>query len=661
MATNTQIIESYDSLYEKICDDIQEGQEPITEEQFDQRMDELLTAGYIVHRRHEDDVFIEARPGLKWSDFHSIDEPIKKNILLYLVENPNVFFVLFNTQKGKLRIAVNEMKQWSTCQDRKVVTFMIVDNDKALADQSADGVVRILGYENVKLFVLSSNSKTSTDEIKTYIDAYAHDDDYNMPVIVLLPNSKQNDKMIAMLSHIRRKVMRNNSKLRYGIIVDEADKTYPMIRDKTFTVVGGERHSLLDFIVNEEALHRIGFVTATDGDLLEDYPECRNAYMYPIEIDEGTKEYYRAFHSSDAVVHLENSVGRTRSNNAYAEKIIEENLVDFTSPIIHNGVQIYRKIIINSNPKGNDMLSLARFALNKGMYAITFNQNVIFFYRPNASTENFKIKGMRLNELFFCIYKTLALHDKPIVIIGRRKVDRGLGFHYAPRKNPMTQTFDKQTIHWSGNANYPGNMFDVESVDGEGLIWTDMILGRIEDVSTASQKAGRLAGIIGQCPQYNGKLHFWTDALTSRRIIMHNQKVDITNNISGYSAIQSIHHARERVTNIPIATPVPDHVVHSELFATSDLAKKWCSENLVEVYGSSTFGLYKEDGSNGTLRNGTHIKKRGILHVISSREETECSDLGFGVKTSARIMPVRENGSIQYIVIYTRGKLVQKS
>ena len=225
----------------------------------------------------------------------------------------------------------------------------------------------------------------------------------------------------------------------------------------------------------------------------------------------------------------------------------------------------------------------------------------------------------------------------------------------------MTQTFDKQTIHWSGNANYPGNMFDVESVDGEGLIWTDMILGRIEDVSTASQKAGRLAGIIGQCPQYNGKLHFWTDALTSRRIIMHNQKVDITNNISGYSAIQSIHHARERVTNIPIATPVPDHVVHSELFATSDLAKKWCSENLVEVYGSSTFGLYKEDGSNGTLRNGTHIKKRGILHVISSREETECSDLGFGVKTSARIMPVRENGSIQYIVIYTRGKLVQKS
>ena len=99
--TTTQIIESYESLYEKLCDDTQDGQDPISEEQFDQRIEELLTAGFIVHRRHEDDVFIEARHGLKWSDIHSIDEPIKKNILLYLIENPNVFFVLFNTQKQR--------------------------------------------------------------------------------------------------------------------------------------------------------------------------------------------------------------------------------------------------------------------------------------------------------------------------------------------------------------------------------------------------------------------------------------------------------------------------------------------------------------------------------------------------------------------------------
>ena len=653
--STTPVIESYESLYEKLCDDTPDGEEPISEIQFERRIEELLTTEFIVHRRHEDNLFIEARAGLKWADIHCIDEPVKKNILLYLIENPNVFFVLFNTQKGKLRIAVMEMNQWASRSDIKVVSFLIVDNDKALADQSADGVIRTFGHENVKLFVLSSNTKTTTDEIKTYIDAYAHDDDYVMPVIVCLPNTKQNEKMITLLAHIRRKKLRNNSKLRYGIMVDEADKTYPMIREKSF-LVGGERLSLFDFITDENnGLHRVGFVTATDGDLLEDYPECRNAYMYPIEIDDGTKEYYRAFHTADSIVHIENLTGQTKSNNAYAEHILTTRMAEITTPISHNGELIYRKIIINSNPKGNDMISLARFAIANSLYAITFNQYGIYVYRPGLSVEKFKIKGMRLNELLFCIYKTLGLHDKPIVIIGRRKVDRGLGFHYAPRKPQDSQSFDRQVITWKGNSNYPCG--DVISDNGEGLIWTDMILGRIEDTSTAAQKAGRLAGIIGQCPQYTGNLHFWTDDQTSRRIRMHNKKVDISNTLSGYSAIQSITHANRKVHDIPIQLPEPDHAVHSELFSNDVLAKEWCTANLMEGYGSSKFGLYKEDGSSGSVRNGTHIKKRGELSLICSRSETERGDLGWGVGTSARIMPVRENGSIHYIVIYKRGKI----
>jgi hypothetical protein len=648
----TQIIESYDSLYEKLLDDTPDGQDPISEEHFNKRMDELFTTGFIVHRRLEDNIFIEARPGLKWSDIHNIDDSIKKNILLYLIENPNVFFVLFNTQKGKLRIAVVEMKKWALRSDIKVVSFLLVDNDKALADQSADGVIKTLGQENVKLFVLSSNSKTSISEVNTYMDAYAYDDDYVMPVIVLLPNPKQNEKMISLLAHIRKKVLKNNSKLRYGIIVDEADKTYSMVRDKTFSVSGGEKFSLLDFIENEEALHRVGFVTATDGDLLEDYPECRNAYMFPIEIDENQKEYYRAFHTQDSIINIETNL--TKSNNAYAENILTTHMTNIKKPIYHNDELIYRKIIINSNPKGNDMILLAHFAIKNDIYAITFNQSGICVYRPELPVEKFKIKGMRLNELLFCIYKMLKLYDKPIIIIGRRKVDRGLGFHYAPRKNTTSKQFERQVIVWKGNNNYSEG--EVISDDGEGLIWTDMILGRIEDTSTAVQKAGRLAGIIAQCPQYNGKLYFWTDNYTSIRIRMHNKKVDITNTLSGCSAIQSINHANDMMPNIP--TPLPDHVIHYELFANDSLAKEWCDHNLITGYGSSKFGLYKDDGSQATIRNGTHIKKRGKLHQIYNREETERGDLGWGVGTSARIMPVIENESIQYIVIYKRGKLL---
>jgi|LauGreDrversion4_2_1035121.scaffolds.fasta_scaffold05398_3 hypothetical protein len=655
--TTTQNIESYDSLYEKLRDDTPDGQELISEEQYEKSIDELHTTGYIVFRRQDDNLFIGGRPGLMWADIHSIDDPIKKNILLYLIDNPNVFFVLYNTQKGKSRIAAMEMKQWALCTEKKIVSLFIVDNDKTLADQTSDGVIKSL-TPNVKVFTLSSSSKTTIDEIRTYIDAYAHDDDYVMPVIVLLPNTTQNEKMVSLLAHIRRKVLRNGSKLRYGIIVDEADKTYPMIRDKKFAV-GHERYSLLDFIINEEALHRVGFVTATDGDLLEEYDECRNAYMHPIDVDENAKADYRAFHTTpDAIVNITNLTGLTKSNNAYAEHVLTTNMTDIKTPILHNGFTIYRKIIVNSNPKGTDMTTLARFANNNGLYAITFNQSGICVYRDGRPVEKFKIKGMRLNEILFCIYKIMQLQDKPIVIIGRRKVDRGLGFHYAPRKNPTTRQFEPIVISWKGNDNYPGG--DVIAVNGEGLIWTDMILGRIEDTSTAAQKAGRLAGIIGQCPQYTGKLYFWTDAHTDRRIRMHNEKVDITNTLPGaYSAIQCVIHAADMVIDIPIEVPPPDHVVHPELFLTDDLAKAWCTAHLIDGYGSSKFGLYKADETAGTVRNGTHIKKRGQLCLICSREETERGDLGWGVGTSARIMPVRENGQIQYIVIYKRDKLAR--
>ena len=104
----------------------------------------------------------------------------------------------------------------------------------------------------------------------------------------------------------------------------------------------------------------------------------------------------------------------------------------------------------------------------------------------------------------------MKMEDRPLLIIGRRKVDRGLGFHYAPR-------------------------------DGsEGLIWTDIILGRIDDVNTAVQKAGRLAGIIAQCPQYYGKCTYWTDEHTQREILRHNTIVDEANKLTGCSVLQAV-------------------------------------------------------------------------------------------------------------------------
>ena len=467
----------------------------------------------------DDTVLFGARHGLKWSEFHQIDDPLKKTILLMLVENPKTFFVLQNTQSGKMRICALEINKWAERTDIKTVAFFITQNDRTLTDQSVEGLNGICG-ENCKLFTLSSNSKQSFEEIKPYIDAYSADTEgeYKMPVIAALANDIQNKKILKLMSHILRKVRNNQSKLRYGIIFDEADDTYPKLR-KMFINVDGENMCYSHFIVdNDDALHRIGFVSATEGDLLdEDYPECANAYLYQVDPEHANNPNYRAAHHDESEFRVEKMPVKM-SNNAYAEKLIQENMEYFTSQI--EGTNYFRKIIINSNAKSNDMTSMARFANSVGMNAMVFNMYGVKTYVPGTPVQTFRIKGRRFNELLFEIYKKLNLENKPLIIIGRRKVDRGLGFHYAPR-------------------------------DGsEGLIWTDIILGRIEDKNTAVQKAGRLAGIIAQCPQYYGKCTYWTDERTQNDILRHNKIVDEANKFTGCTALQAVTRGIVKVNEI---------------------------------------------------------------------------------------------------------------
>jgi hypothetical protein len=476
---------------------------------------------------NDDAVLFGARHGLKWSEFHHIDDPLKKTILLMLVENPKTFFVLQNTQSGKMRICALEINKWVERTDIKTVAFFITQNDKTLTDQSVEGLSKIC--TNCKLFTLSSNNKIMFDDIKSYIDAYSADTDgeYKMPIIAALANDTQNRKILKIMSHILRKVRRNQSKLRYGIIFDEADDIYPKLRKMNIDV-DGESMCYYKFIVdNDDALNRIGFVSATEGDLLDaDFPECANAHLYQVDPEHSNDANYRAAHHLESVFRVEKMTCKM-SNNSYAEKLIQENMAYFTSPI--EGTNYYRKIIVNSNARLSDMIKMADFANSRGINALVFNMYGVKTYISGAQVQTFRIRGRRFNELLFELYKTLNLEDKPLIIIGRRKVDRGLGFHYAPR-------------------------------DGsEGLIWTDIILGKIEDMNTAVQKAGRLAGIIAQCPQYYRRCTYWTDERTQRDILRHNNIVDEVNKLTGCTVLQAVTRGSVKVNeNMPVEAPQVD-------------------------------------------------------------------------------------------------------
>jgi hypothetical protein len=502
----SRIIRDTDAIYEEMVD--------VPFDTYLQSLEDLVDIGLLTREDVNDDdrTYFRAREGLSWSDVVRFDCTVKKQILQCLIDNPRTFFVLYNTQKGKLRIAALEMRAWATLPDKKVVGFLLVDNDKTLADQTADGAGFVVD-EHCVVFTLSSNTGHTFEGIKDRIDSYAVFGG-KMPIIVALNNPTQIKKIIELMKHIKARMLGACPQLRYGVVFDEADKIYPVCRAR-----------FSDLLVEDErALHRLGFVTATEGDLLgADYPECANAFMY--EVPEGDPNY-RAIHTEDANVKV--VAHRVKdSNDVYAEDILKNARDHFKNPIpLKNGSQGFRKTIVNGGAKTASMESFATRRTADGDYAITVNMNGVNVYRPGHGKKAYSAKGVRFSELLFRIYNDLGLHDKPLFIIGRRKVDRGLGFHFAPR---------------DGTSN--------------GLVWTDMILGRVDDKNTAVQKAGRLAGVVAQCPQFPaGGLTWWTDDRTSKTISRHNNIVDDSNTRRGCSVLQA-------VTRAEVA--VPDRILEN--------------------------------------------------------------------------------------------------
>jgi len=517
----TKRVYDLEDLYERVKED----DFPLTEEEFESKLNELAVKGKILIKTNLDDCYeYEIAPGIELSD---IDDDIESKILKVMYENPKAFFMLGNTQNGKSRKIGGVVYEGTKEKDVKPVFFIVVDNDQALSDQ----FVSSLRGQPIKLFRLSGDKGDLFEPIQTYIDAYHHDvrGRYPMPVIVLLSNEIQNAKMVKLVAHIDEMVTEDLWKLRYGIIWDECDVTYPRLRDAPVM-----DWTIRYFMTEKTAgLYKVGWISATEGELIDEdspYPECRNAQIYPFVPDPETQPYYKSMHSPDAVVHHVPFEKKPGYNN-YAAKVMTGNRVHFTSPI----GETYRKIIVNSDRSQKKMDEFAKWCVSDmEMNCIVFNGEKgtsLKLYMSGQPVETFPTKGYTLNQLLFYVYKKRMLHSKPLVVIGNRKVNRGLTFSYCPRDG-------KESV-------IKGKLGNLVTCDREGLVFTDMILGRIENVSRAVQKAGRLCGIIGDSPQYTGSIHFWTDKYTSDKIIAHNRMVDAANQLEYVPIAEAVSEGRD--------------------------------------------------------------------------------------------------------------------
>jgi hypothetical protein len=391
-----------------------------------------------------------------------------------------------------------------------------------------------------------------------------------MPVIVALENKDQVKRVTTLMNHIKTKVRTRDSKLRYGAIFDEADDIYPRIRDKVYN----NSLSLKNLLVEDDiGVYRLGFVTATEGRLLdEDFEECANAYMYTApDVD----PRYRAIHTEDAdIKHVPHP--RQENNDSYAEKIITnpEHKSHFNEKILlKNGTHGYRKIIVNGAGKTDVMEAFAKRRISENAYAMTLNMRGVKVYRQGHVTVTVPIKGMRLSQALYNAYTTYGLHDKPLYIVGRRKIDRGVGFHHVPPDSD------------------------------NHLIWTDEILGKIDDKNNASQKAGRLAGKVAGSDYYPGKLTWWTDEQTANMIINHNKTVDIANKKLGCSVIQAVKRAESEI-------PIEERRQESE--TVSKLEGPFTTMSLLFDKSKSIYDSLVPSANNEYRRPNKPAKTEGV-------------------------------------------------
>jgi len=591
---------------DQIYEHFEEKEYDITEEEIINTIDDLLDIGYLeTHVLNDEIRILKSKDNLTWPDFQHFDNQKKVEILLLMVENPKASFILQKTQSGKTKICANLIKLASENKNIKNVTLFISLNDKALISQSSDGIQNVCDSNKVKIFVLSSDSKIEFETIKIYIDAWAMDitGDYKMPVIIALANQLQSKKLLALIEHIDNRVIEFNSPLRIQPIIDEADSTYPIFRKTSIRKRDGSIYTFADYINSptcKKSLHEIAFVTATEGEILDEaFPECANAHMHYIEMDENDKRNYRSMNSPDTKIKIVKHPVKM-SNNMYASNIVKENLEYFKSDI--PGTTEKRKVIVRSNIRRNDQVKLAKSLNDYGFASMVFNMDGIILYQQEKAPIKYKIKHRRCSDMLYFIYKHNKLENTPLFIIGNRKVDRGIGFHAIPRIiNPETPYIE-----------YDGERIAIDGIDG--LIFSDMILGRVSDPYDATQKAGRLSGIIAQCPNYHG-LTYWTDESTERKIKNHLIMIDSLKDMYGCSAIQAVTHAKEKI----------EKEVNENDKYTRDISPPFTTQAENEIfakeYGAKRATKYARD-ENGFAKCSTEINCVQTLENIEKLAET---------------------------------------
>jgi hypothetical protein len=405
---------------------------------------------------------------------------------LYRQQYNRLWTIFLGCQKTKTYQIINRIKELINHNDRSI-SIIMCQNDASLSLQTSERLHNIIPNQT-KVFVLSSliNTKPNLEDdsviynpdfkiLISYIIKYiAGKEGYLYPVIVSLSNDTQLTKIISILEILQRPIINGG----YHLFIDEADVTYQYLRNR-----------LLKYIINGTDINPKNYgtywVTATGFNLIKNntgYEECRKAHQLDIVLAPNIDDLYFDITDDKAIIHnIENKdfdILTILSNN---EKHFKEQLKDGS----------YRKIIALSSRETEEQELIAKKIVNIGYNVITINTYGIILHMSNNIIMKWSLdKNIKeVNKLISLKYHTTPeLKTKPLIIIGNRKIDRGVTFHYP------------------SNDNYR-------------LIFTDIMISQIKNWRRAIQVAGRCAGIIKNGNFEN--IHYWIENKTYQRIIKY--------------------------------------------------------------------------------------------------------------------------------------------
>lgn len=439
-----------------------------------------------------------------------------------LIIRENLFFtILMNPQKTKTAQIIRRISLFFDLlmeqRGSHVVPIIFIRNDLEQKDQMVSRFLcDLVAKLNVTIFIMASGllkgvpskfedrviSNPRPQEILNHLRAYARGE-AGMPLFISLPNKTQSSRVLSVYEFARK-----NPKLELKpmTFLDEADEIYPLLRPKLLPFLVEDPEFTNGLVTPTPFNGGAYFVTATIGPIKE-LPEVVESDQMLLDIEGAVTNGYRSLAHEDSIVPLPTLHQRnTESNREFANRVVRDAKDHFFSPVTgRNGISHHRRILIVADYENAKQVALGRDLAELGASAIVINQTgFTLIYKDERGQLSDEIKekskgvelaGKPMNEkLIFLFKKYPFLRDRPLFIVGNRKVDRAITYHYAPRA-------------------------PVDSAWEPAFLLTDFICGYLDALAKAVQAYGRMFGVIGHHPDYCGRAWYWVDSRTREKVM----------------------------------------------------------------------------------------------------------------------------------------------